>query len=112
MKCVYFCGPKLSIDCYPICDNEIWSFCFAVSVQYCHVHNSEEVRQMEIKSILTSFISRGFFLLLCKPWSLTESCFHALVAYICVGEGSEGRWDFSPHAEDSGWNKGKKIKLF
>lgn len=32
MKCVCICGPKLSIDFCFICDNEIWSFCFVVSL--------------------------------------------------------------------------------
>lgn len=48
-----------------------------------------------IKSISTSFISRGFFLLFCKPRSLPEFCFHALLTDVCVGEGSERGWDLS-----------------
>lgn len=49
-----------------------------------------------IKGISTSFIWRGFFLLLfCKPWSLPEFGFRALLTDVCVGQGSERGWDFS-----------------
>lgn len=65
-----------------------------------------------IKSISTSCVSRGFFLLFCKPRSLPEFCFHALLTDVCWrGEGERMGFQLSTHAQGSGWNKGKKSKL-